>query len=507
MLFTQISRFEKPPAEPRTAYLRNDNWDDFTFKTLFHLIVVDRSGTLHEIGAVKIMEKGMTSGRVALPNVFESLSDNFCSLGQDQNYYETLVALPNDIGDEVLKALRDCAANPEIWRSFRNESAMGTSLLRTVDTRQVEVTFRNIVEGNAELTPFHFGLVARPSSGDGPPLSIDVHVEPDSMPPTNIHVLVGRNGVGKTRLLAGIADALTSATPEGASRMGWNVEFIGEATDSRSFANLVTIAFSAFDYFEPIPTDSISGNIRYGYIGIKREAGSSEARAATRLKSLRDVQDEFIQSLKVCLTGPRRRRWLETIDLLNSDPGFADIELREFASTGEMDSEQIAHTFDILSSGHKIVLLTATRLVELVDERTLVLFDEPESHLHPPLLSSLVRAISKLLVHRNGIALIATHSPVVLQEVPASCVSIIRRSGSHVVAERPSIETFGENVGTLTYEVFQLEVTESGFHKMITDAVDANGYEQALHRFGGQLGGEGRAIARAIAIQKRGRTG
>ena len=71
-----------------------------------------------------------------------------------------------------------------------------------------------------------------------------------------------------------------------------------------------------------------------------------------------------------------------------------------------------------MSSGHAIVFMTITRLVEKVDERSLVLLDEPESHLHPPLLSALIRALSDLLVSRNAIAIIATHSPVVLQEVP-----------------------------------------------------------------------------------------
>jgi predicted ATP-dependent endonuclease of OLD family len=79
-----------------------------------------------------------------------------------------------------------------------------------------------------------------------------------------------------------------------------------------------------------------------------------------------------------------------------------------------------------------------TRLIELVDERTLILLDEPESHLHPPLLSAFIRALSDLLVKRNGVAVIATHSPVVLQEVPKSCAWKLRRSGRVALAERPS---------------------------------------------------------------------
>lgn len=90
--------------------------------------------------------------------------------------------------------------------------------------------------------------------------------------------------------------------------------------------------------------------------------------------------------------------------------------------------------------------------------------DEPESHLHPPLLSAFTRALADLLTNRNGVAIIATHSPVLLQEVPRECVWKLRRNGLVASADRPECETFAENVGFLTREVFQLEVAKSGFH-------------------------------------------
>ncbi|MCZ7679708.1 MAG: ATP-binding protein [Sandaracinaceae bacterium] len=146
-----------------------------------------------------------------------------------------------------------------------------------------------------------------------------------------------------------------------------------------------------------------------------------------------------------------------------------------------------------------------SRLVETVEEKTLVLFDEPEAHLHPPLLSALVRALSDLLVDRNGVAVIATHSPVILQEVPRKCVWKMRRSGHAVVVERPEIETFGENVGVLTRDVFGLEVTSSGFHRLLDEQIAADRkFDDIVQIFGGELGSEARAIARArMAAQAR----
>ena len=171
-------------------------------------------------------------------------------------------------------------------------------------------------------------------------------------------------------------------------------------------------------------------------------------------------------------------------------------EVEEIAS-------QVAAEFASLSSGHKIVMLTLTALAAEVNEGTLVLIDEPENHLHPPLLSSFIRALSDLLSDRNGLAILGTHSPVVLQEIPKSCVWKIFRAGEFSTAERPQIETFGENVGVLTREVFGLQVRESGFYKMLAEVVDkSETYEEVVAMFKGQLGGEAKALVRVLLADK-----
>ena len=186
--------------------------------------------------------------------------------------------------------------------------------------------------------------------------------------------------------------------------------------------------------------------------------------------------------------------------MLEGDPLFASLRLAELADLPQEEFEDAAAAlFDAASSGHKIVLLTMTQLVELVSERTLVLIDEPEAHLHPPLAASFIRALSNLLAQRNGVAILATHSPVIVQEVPSSCVSLFFRTGDGVEIERPAIETFAENVSLLTREIFRVELTESGYHQLIAQAVDeANTVEEAIATFDDKLGAEGRSIARAL---------
>jgi predicted ATP-binding protein involved in virulence len=129
--------------------------------------------------------------------------------------------------------------------------------------------------------------------------------------------------------------------------------------------------------------------------------------------------------------------------------------------------------------------------------------DEPEAHLHPPLLAAFIRAVSDLLTNRNAVAIVATHSPVVLQEVPRSCAWKLHRHGGGSNIERPLIETFAENVGHLTHETFGLEVTQTGFHKMIGEMVEeADTFQDILEKFNGRLGLEGRALASSLIAQR-----
>ena len=110
-----------------------------------------------------------------------------------------------------------------------------------------------------------------------------------------------------------------------------------------------------------------------------------------------------------------------------------------------------------------------------------------------------VRALSDLLTKRNGVAILATHSPVVAQEVPSNCVSLMFRPGGQIQIERPEIETFAENLGALTREIFRVQVTESGHHNLIASVVaESEDIEGVLDRFDNKVGAEGRALARAM---------
>lgn len=510
MFFTVVQSWLQVPVGSRNAaFLIVDNWDDwFSYQTQFSLWFFDDAGERVHLGSVKIGQQGLLPARGVdavpgarspeVPATFDGLDDRFFSLGQDENYYETLNGLAEWPRAQILDGLRDCAHDLDVFDAYRFEDVMRRSLLRSVPEANVRGRLNRLAHGDATLTEYQFAYKMPAQDGDAEPPLLEFEVMPHSEPPTNVHVLIGRNGVGKTRCMRGLAEALLGRRGENTGeiwlREGANWQFSG----------LAMISFSAFDDFDlrPRPEDRIRskqvGLLQWDYV-------EEERTEYVRMKTPADLAEDFAESFALCRAGLRAERWRAAVETLEGDDLFAEAGVTLLLDLpDDAWREQAIHLYKRLSSGHAIVLLTMTRLVEVVDERTLVLLDEPEGHLHPPLLSAFVRALSDLLVKRNGVAVIATHSPVVLQEVPRSCAWKLRRSRLVAVAERPAVESFGENVSVLTREVFGFEVTKSGFHRVLDEAVNERGltYEGVIERFGNQLGAEARAIVRALVAER-----
>ncbi|MFE4370864.1 AAA family ATPase [Streptomyces sp. NPDC056835] len=497
---------------PQGAIVVPDSWDDFGYRTTYDLWFRPANDARPiEIGRVKIAHADQEPGDHPLPaGTFSSLlqvgDGRWFSLGQSDVYYDNLRKQgPLALG--VLGLLHDLAftSRPEKiphWHGEQLDTALTypvttVSLLRSVEEQTIRGQFHRIAWGGPRLTPYQFDFTPGPETE-----ALEFRVRPDSNPPSNIHVLVGRNGVGKTRLLRSIAQAVVHPDQPGTAG---SVAIIPTANpaDDHGFVNVVSVTFSPFDRLAGSADGSGQAAASHVHVGL-RKAGDELGSSTDRFLAI-----EFMSSLMEVLASPQNILWFQCLALLSRDPHFADLPIhalaqRVVAHGGENDlrrrlGQVLVQAFDELSSGHAIVLLTITKLVGHVAEQSLVLIDEPEAHLHPPLLASFIQTLSHLLTNRNGVALIATHSPVVLQEVPRSCVLKLSRNGNHSRARRPRIETYGENVGVLTHEIFGLEVMQSGFYSEIENAVAKFAtYDEVLGHFDQQLGDEAKSLVRIL---------
>jgi len=229
---------------------------------------------VHEIGGIKIADFEDTR-RPAIPATFDELPNEFFSLGQDEDYYENLNRLVPELRAEILNGLNDVALNLDLFRRVLDLDVTQTSLLRWVTLAAVQNQFHRMALGGERSSPYSFWYDSSQTDRSGAPVDscrLTFEVTPAATPRTNIHVLIGRNGVGKSFILNDIATSLTRSS---AAAGEVHFEQTGDETSAKRFANVVSVAYSAFDAFEPRRQSNAENALRYHYIGLKRMAATA----------------------------------------------------------------------------------------------------------------------------------------------------------------------------------------------------------------------------------------
>ncbi len=214
------------------------------------------------------------------------------------------------------------------------------------------------------------------------------------------------------------------------------------------------------------PMTSFKPRPRVLRIHVQRTKGAGAVKAISA-KAPEELDAEFAESVRVAQRPGRDVVLNSALEEILSEPSMAHWRADRETATHEVDA--IVQPFRTMSSGQKIALSIIAHLCAYVDRRSLVVLDEPESHLHPSLLASLLRRIPVILKQTDSHAIIATYSPVVLQELPARSVQIIDMNFGFRSVRRPEIETFAENLEAITTHVFRLDSSKSDYHETLRE--------------------------------------
>ncbi|WP_336952378.1 AAA family ATPase [Sphingobium aromaticivastans] len=483
--------------------LHRDAWDDFGYKTQYQLIYHGQADEIY-IGNVKILKKGQEKTRRGILEDGElgRLSSDFCSLGQSLDYYERLAELPDLDREMVVRALRDVVDKPSLVNSFRKEAGWETSMLRDVaDFIDYSATASVLLSKDySSLADVSLELEFKPK-GWKKAIKLDFDTPSDEMKsstrsvryriPKRVAVLVGRNGTGKSTLLARFARV--AHAPERLRRQE-PVKSLGLLKPKGvGFTRIIAVSYSAFDSFQipgvtveeyrQIAHDVAEGTGRYIFCGLRDIAKESQQAlqdeadddletlievddlvTKTLLKPIEQLADEFARTLERIDDNGRKGLLEEALEPIFGDPSFGGDEDQAIAKVvGSSPKEQFLRW----STGHKIVMQIVTSLVAYAQPKAIVLLDEPETHLHPPLLAALMHSVRIILERQDAFAIVATHSPVVAQESLARHVRILRRSDAGATVTTPRIETFGESIGEVTDEIFGLNSEVTNFHEIL----------------------------------------
>lgn len=502
------------PSALADIVLQQDAWDDFGFKTQYHVFYFV-NGQESFLGNIKILERGQmeTSGSVLAEGPLEPLGETFCSLGQSLDYYERLAALPEQLRRFLLEFLRDALADPVHAETFEQEKGWRVSVTRDLDLNSYVPLARTLLERDYNALP-SMGLEMTFSvSGWQEPLRLDF-AAPEregkrifgvdtakTRLPERVAVLTGRNGSGKSTLMARLARVLHASQRD---RRSDAISRLGTISPPGiGFSRVVTVAYSAFDTFQvpgvgvaerrQIAKDLQAGTGRYSFAGLRDIAAELEEsleseedavdarsgalddrialdrQAKTQLKSVEQLADEYARTIQAISDAGRFPLLLKVLRPLLADPSFSDIPNQ---SPAELLALAPKSTFMGWSTGLKIVMHATTTLVARTERKSIVLIDEPESHLHPPLLAAFMHSVRLVLEANDAFAVVATHSPVVVQETLGRHVSIVNRVDDEITILPPRIETYGESIGEITDEIFRLHPGATDFHATLKAMVD-----------------------------------
>jgi AAA domain, putative AbiEii toxin, Type IV TA system len=467
---------------PPYVRLMPDNWDDFGYKTSFNAwlkLADDEKET--DLGGVKILKLGEVYTRIT--GRHEALGHDFCSLGQTLAYYERLDQLKSEDRVEILSKLRDVTYDRAIRSPFADDPGFERSLLRFSEAqavydarvkpqtpklhfkdRKLQFEFRCRVEGAAADHRIKF----------------DLHDQGLGL--SRISAFIGRNGTGKTQVLAQLAYALSGYKDE---------EEAGTFDERPPFSAIIALSYSAFDDFE-IPTRFPKG-ISYKYCGIRKlgNQSASDGKQRTRLMTLDGFVRTVGDGLKDVYGRDRFGEWKRAIDAL-----LAGSHVTDGLTNNRPRRDWVP--FRRLSAGHRLTVLAVTEIVRHIELNSFLLIDEPETHLHPDLLSGFIAVLRGILETYDSYAVIATHSTIALQEVPSRHVHVFERQGRHPIVRSLEHESFGENLSTITNLVFGLGSERQNYRGQLRRLAEEHTYGEVLALFDGQLSLNAKAFLDAV---------
>lgn len=494
----------------RSIIFEENRWDDFLFRTTFEVYYHENDEYPKKIGVVQIANIDKTRNKRSMevystiddiPRNFTSLESDYISLGNAE-YYKNLYNIFKNEASTILEELNDLAYNQSLYQEYKDEDVVEISFLRNKD---MESSFLEELQKLArEGIRFSYDFNLTYEEASELIFSLNFKTDDDSLLPTNMHALIGNNGTGKTTLLQDLLNASIGKESVVPSFFSTDQEMTFSIKDNQApdgypqsisyyFKKVIYVSYSIFDTLRELNINN-DQNIELVIVGKDME---DKENASDKFK-------EYLE--KLVFSRESFKLFDQVISSLNM---YRKPLYEEYGDKiDDMDEkEKNRYIEDIMSlykekssSGQRIVLNTLSALISEIEPKSLIIFDEPELHLHPPLLSNFIRSISEILTEKNGLGIMATHSPVVLQEITRDNVYILENTEEFISARRPTKETFGENISTLMNTVFELDIKESGFYNLIKDLIESGKHMEKLDEI--ELGRDADLYKRLLLLKQ-----
>lgn len=449
-----FSSHSSPQERPSFVLVFNSGWNDHGHSTEFELYYYETNHIV-QIGAVKITNGDDSVTANVIPNKFTNLSNDYCSLGQSYEFYEKLKKETGRYFESVLFALKDAAFFIDIRDKFERNIIFSESLIREDRIERLLRVLKHKIYGFDLNNLYKFKYSFKPLySEDSIDFDFDFDFNLCKTLPNRIYAIIGKNGVGKTQLITTLPINIAEKKQSFFSPR------------APLFSKVIAVSYSIFDNFKkPQKTSSFN----YFYCGILND---NEQPLNPEEKVVR-----FHETWTRIILLKRQMQWKKI--LLNFiDEEIVDSLIKDNENLDDSSSQVHIDRYhkikDKLSSGQNIILFIISEIISHIRFDSILLFDEPETHLHPNAIRQLINTIYELVEEFESYCIITTHSPVIIQELFSKNVYILEKHENFPSARKIGIESFGENLTVLTEEVFGNKEIPKHYKKIIDSLFKIN---------------------------------
>ncbi|MGG4046314.1 AAA family ATPase [Paenibacillus favisporus] len=481
--------FEKDLQYP-CLVLSTDDWDDgFVAETLFHATYYSSTGDASFLGDIKIMTTINGVTRNVIEDEFTVLDDTYCSLWQELKFYENIrKKMSKNDYDQMFKALRDAAIHKEIGDEFKNDKVFRSSLIRFSDAVKAFKEAKTVFSGAEADKVLKFTYSCRVKNAQSDHI-VDLDFE-NNVLPYRINAFIGKNATGKTKVLASLAGQI-SGIEKGQENF---------YPDRPSFSKVIVISYSAFDeWYKPFDeksTDEFETEERESEESDSKKTRKDESvffsyvycglRTKNGILSPSEIENNFFIAFEEVRRKDREDEWQKIMSNVLEAESLK--EITKMARRNRKGTGNKGKGFSsAFSSGQNILISTMTEVIANIENDSILLFDEPEIHLHPNAIANFMRMIYDILEEFRSYAVLSTHSPLIIQEVPSKHVRVFSRIANTPIVEPLYNECFGENISTITNDVFEVREFESNYKTWFRKLAQKYSKEEIIDLFENDL--------------------
>ncbi|MEN3978345.1 AAA family ATPase [Acinetobacter sp. CWB-B33] len=504
--------------------LSGNNWDDYGSKTSFNMIVV-LNNKEYKNWAVRILIEGESYSAAYLDKlcnegwdgVFPIPNKNYISQFSDIDFYKTLVSvLEIEQINKILINFKDASYMKNIEKDVSilhliENSIFTESLLRDTGSHKAFEEAWMLFEDNISSSINDFCFNYKDKKNEIKNIFFNFSKQ---LLPTDINVLIGANGVGKSHTIKVLSEYLLKVGEGDVRRLEGYQPF-----DRRpNFSNLILTSYSVFeDFLVDLSDENIKENEKenYKYFGLRARDVDNKNRIAIgrNIPSL-DAKKAVFKMIYENYQYKNLNWWVDKLGLaketLKKAFDFDELvigvnEQADFSLISEYDYyhfngkkylilneklenfEVIHHSVKFentifflknnkiikLSSGQKIFSYIVLNILGEIKESSLIIIDEPELFLHPTLEIEFIGLLKSILEPFKSKAILATHSLSIVREVPSSCVHIYKENELGLSIESPPFQTFGGDMQRISTYVFGDSLLKKPYENFLNTLLDS----------------------------------